>query len=184
MTTRILMLVAVIAATPLTAQVDPPEDSVQAANRKIACDTRLPIMERFGANLRLTRDSLEMVGLDGARPGYLETVVRLQLRYDLAKCRPTPADFMNQVAFGTVEARLLFDRGCPSESEWSSRALDLLEDQAETNIIARVNLVRAIGRVMDCPQADQDRMRDWAVRWVDLDLPRFHGRLVLGVDGV
>lgn len=169
MKTRIPTLLAAFVAAPLTAQVTPSEDSAQAANREIACDTRLSDAERLRANESLAHDQLETVSKPqppgaGGIPIYYPP----SLGYDITKCHPTPEDFANQVAFGIVGAELLFDRGCPSESEWSGVALDFLEDRAETSLIARIKLVGAVGRVMDCPQADQDRMRDWALRWVDI----------------
>ena len=89
-----------------------------------------------------------------------------------------PGDFADLVAEGSVPASKLFDRGCPSESEWSGAALEALEARAETDMATRRSLARAVGRIADCPEADRARMRDWVVGWVntvwvDPDAPRW-----------
>lgn len=86
----------------------------------------------------------------------------------LAAQEVAPARFADMVADGTVEAATLFDRGCPSESEWSSSALAAVEERATTDLDTRTSLAKAItARIVDCPEADRNRAEEWIVGWVN-----------------
>ena len=79
-----------------------------------------------------------------------------------------PADFAALVAAGSVPAAKLFDRGCPSESEWSGKVLDRLKTLAETDLGVRTSLARAVrNRIGDCPQADGKWAQEWLAEAVE-----------------